>query len=168
MTSSFFGSKDLRARLLVLRRIFPLGILLFVLIYQAFSVLVLSNISPVVHYSVDVVAYGIIGPLAAWFTINWLAQQVQVREKALADKTRAEQEQHRAEQAARTFRKQAPPVLRKGYQQTEAAVARTREFGAGIAEQASPLIERAREVGAGIGESAQGLVDRAKSFRSAS
>lgn len=101
MTSSFFGSKDLRARLLVLRRIFPLGILVFVLIYQAISVLVLSNFSKVVHYSVDVVAYGIIGPLAAWFTINWLAQQVQVREKALADKTRAEQEQHRAEQAAR-------------------------------------------------------------------
>jgi len=57
-------------------------------------------------------------------------------------------------------------MLRKGYQQTEQAVARTREFGAGVAEQAGRAVERTREVGAGIGESTQGLVDRAKSFRS--
>jgi hypothetical protein len=57
-------------------------------------------------------------------------------------------------------------VLRKGYQQTEQAVARTREFGAGIAEQAGRVVERTREVGIGLGESTHGLVDRAKSFRS--
>jgi hypothetical protein len=56
-------------------------------------------------------------------------------------------------------------VLRKGYKQTEQAVARTREFGAGIAEQAGHVVERTREVGAGIGESTHGLVNRAKSFR---
>jgi hypothetical protein len=45
-------------------------------------------------------------------------------------------------------------------------VARTRELGSGIAEQAGRAVERTREVGAGLGESTQGLVERAKSFRS--
>jgi hypothetical protein len=74
----------------------------------------------------------------------------------------------RAEQAARTVRKQGPPMLRKGYHQTEQAVARTREFSAGIAEQAGRAVERTREVGAGIGETTHGLVERATSFRSVS
>ncbi len=100
MMSSFLASKDLRTRLLVLRRILPWGVFGIVLLYQAFSALILRNISEFSHYLVDIVAYGIIGPLAAWFTINWIVQQVNTSEDALEAKARAEQERLRAEEAA--------------------------------------------------------------------
>ena len=101
MTTSFLGSKELRARFSGMRRVLPFAVFAAVLVYQAISVFFLQNYSQVVHYLADLIAYGIIGPLAAWFTFNWITQQVEERERALAAKTRAEAEQKRAEEAAR-------------------------------------------------------------------
>src|SRR5512140_1728007 len=101
MTTSFLGTRELRMRLLQVRRVLPLGVFTAVLVYQAFSALVLRQISESLHYLIDIAAYGIIGPVAAWFTITWLIREVQERETAFAAKAVAESEQQRALEAAR-------------------------------------------------------------------
>lgn len=100
MRLSSAGMKDLHTRLAGLRRILPVAVFAAVLLYQAFSIFFLRHLSDLAHYVADLVAYGIIGPLASWFTINGLLQQVQERERAIAAKVHAEEEQRRAEQAA--------------------------------------------------------------------
>lgn len=101
MTLSFLGSKDLRTRLNELRRILPLAVFVAVLLYQAISIYFLGHLSDTLHYLADITAYGIVGPLASWYTINWLLRQVEARENAIAAKARAEEEQQRAIEAAR-------------------------------------------------------------------
>jgi hypothetical protein len=49
-------------------------------------------------------------------------------------------------------------VLRKGYKQTERAVARTRDIGTGISDQTGKVVERTRDIGAGLAETTQSLV----------
>lgn len=100
MTTSFLGSKELRTRLFTVRRILPFALFLAVVSYQAFSAFFLRGISVGLHYLADIVAYGLIGPLGAWFTMRWVVQQFEERESALAAKTRAEQEQQRALESA--------------------------------------------------------------------
>ncbi|MBI4787518.1 MAG: PAS domain S-box protein [Chloroflexi bacterium] len=101
MTTSFLGSKELRARFSVIRRVLPFAVFGAVLVYQAISVFFLRESSAVIHYLADLIAYGIIGPLAAWLAFDWITQQIEERERALAAKARAEAEQQRAEEAAR-------------------------------------------------------------------
>jgi PAS domain S-box-containing protein len=100
ITRSFLGSKDLRVRLSWLRRIFPFAVFATVLLYQAFSFFLLRDISEILHFFADLIAYGIIGPVAAWFTLYWISERVEERENALAAKSRAEAEQQRAIEAA--------------------------------------------------------------------
>ena len=54
---------------------------------------------------------------------------------------------NRAEQVARTVRKQGPAKLRAGYEQTEQAWSRTRDFGNEVGAQAGQVIERSRKAG---------------------
>lgn len=98
---SFLSSKDLRTRLIGVRRILPPGVLAVVLVYQAISMFFLRSLSAPIHYLADIVAYGLLGPLAAWFTVTWLIQEVDARDSAIADKERAEDEKRRATEAAR-------------------------------------------------------------------
>ncbi len=95
------STRDLRARLYWLRRVLPLAVFAGVLLYQTFSFFVIRGISEYSHYLIDLLAYGIIGPVASWFTINWISRQVEVREAALAAKAQAELDQQRAVEAAR-------------------------------------------------------------------
>jgi len=97
----FFASKDLRARLLWLRSILPIAVFAVVLLYQIFSLFFLEDVPEILHFVANLVAYGIIGPIAAWFTINWILQRVDERELALEAKTEAELEQQRAIEKAR-------------------------------------------------------------------
>lgn len=101
MTWSSFASKDLRARLAWLRNVLPFAVFLVVLLYEAFNLLFLRNISESVHFLFDLILYGTVGPITTWFTINWISQRVEESEKALAAKAQAEREQQRALQAAR-------------------------------------------------------------------
>ena len=101
MMTSFLASKDLRKRLLVLRRVLPFAVFVVVVVYQAFSAFVLGRISPWSHFLVDILAYGVIGPLTVWFSLSWVMNQIQVREEALTKMARAETERQRAEEAAR-------------------------------------------------------------------
>ncbi len=101
MMLSFLSSKDLHVRISGVRRFLPFAVFVFVLLYQFFSYFLLRNVNEILHYAADLTAYGIIGPVAAWFTLSWLAQQIQARETALADKARAESEQQRALEAVR-------------------------------------------------------------------
>ncbi len=96
MMLSFLNSRDLRVRVAGLRRVLPFAVFAVVLVFQAFSFLFLRNISDLLHFAADLIAYGIFGPLASWFTLNWLSQQIETRESALAAKVRAEVEQQRA------------------------------------------------------------------------
>ncbi len=98
---SFLSSKDLHARITGVRRVLPFAVFVFVLVYQLFSYFFLRNVNDLLHYAADLTAFGIIGPIASWFTLTWLAQQIQARENALADKVRAEREQQRALEAVR-------------------------------------------------------------------
>ena len=66
----------------------------------------------------------------------------------------------RAESAARTVRKQGPPILRRSVQRTEQAVEYTRGVGQGIAGQTSGAVARTREVGGSVVAGAQDLVGR--------
>ncbi len=61
----------------------------------------LRGISDLLHLLADLFAYGIVGPIASWYTLTWLGQQFQARENALAAKDRAESEQRRVQEAAR-------------------------------------------------------------------
>jgi len=101
MTRSFFGSKDLRARLAWLRRVLPLAVFLVVLVYEAVSFLFLHAISDFLHLLFDLLIYGTIGPVTIWFTVNWIAQRIEEADRALAAKEQAEREQQRALEAAR-------------------------------------------------------------------
>lgn len=100
MTRSLLGSKDLRARLSWLRRVLPLTIFAAVLLYQISDFFFLRDISEILHFSANLIAYGIIGPIALWFTINWISARLEERENALAAKARAEMERQRAIEAA--------------------------------------------------------------------
>ncbi len=95
-----FASRDLRARLLLLRRYLPIAVFAVVLLYQLFSLFFLHTGSEVIHFITDLIAYGLVGPLAAWFTINWIVQRVDERELALAAKDKAERERQRAQEIA--------------------------------------------------------------------
>ena len=97
----FFGSKDLRARLLWLRQVLPIAVFAAVLLYQILSLYFLRDVAEGFHFVADLVAYGIIGPVSVWFTLNWIAQRVEEREAALAAKAQAEKEQQRAVEIAR-------------------------------------------------------------------
>ncbi len=101
MKMSFLSSKDLSSRIAGVRRVLPFAVFAFVLLYQLFSFFFLRNINDLLHFSADLIAYGIIGPIASWFTLTWLSKQIQARENALADKARAESEQARALEAVR-------------------------------------------------------------------
>jgi PAS domain S-box-containing protein len=101
MMMSFLSSRDLHARIAGVRRVLPFAVFVFVLAYQLFSYFFLRNINDLLHFAADLIAYGIIGPVAAWYTLTWLSQQIQARENALADKARAESEQQRALEAVR-------------------------------------------------------------------
>jgi PAS domain S-box-containing protein len=97
----FIASRDLRVRLLWLRRVLPLAVFAVVLLYQILSFFFLRDLSDLLHFSANVIAYGIIGPVSVWFTINWIAQRVEEREAALSAKAQAEREQQRAIEKAR-------------------------------------------------------------------
>ena len=101
MTRSFFGSKDLRARLAWLRRVLPLAVFLAVLIYETFSFFFLRAFSDVLHLLANLLIFGTIGPVTIWFTVNWIAQRIEEADRALAAKEQAEREQQRALEAAR-------------------------------------------------------------------
>ncbi|MBI5033114.1 MAG: PAS domain S-box protein [Chloroflexi bacterium] len=100
MTLSFFASKDLRARLAWLRSVLPFAVFLGVLLYELSKFLFSPNLTENLHFFLDLVVYGTIGPVTIWFTINWISQRVEESEKALAAKAQAEREQERAVQAA--------------------------------------------------------------------
>ncbi len=97
----FLASKDLRARLLFLRRYLPIVVFAVVLTYQILSLYLLQDVSELLHFVANLIAYGIIGPVTVWFTINWIVQRVDEHEMALAAKEQAEAEQERAIELAR-------------------------------------------------------------------
>ena len=97
----FFASKDLRTRLLWLRRIVPIAVFVFVLLYQLFSLLLLRDVSELLHIISNVVAYGVLGPVTVWFTITWILQRVDEHNAALEAKANAERERQRALEKAR-------------------------------------------------------------------
>ncbi len=101
MTWAVFASKDLRALLARLRRILPLGIFALVALYEAFAYFFLGPDSDYVHLLGDVFAFGIIGPVAIWFTLNWIIHQVEARERAIEEKAAAEDARQQAMQSAR-------------------------------------------------------------------
>ncbi len=97
----FLASKDLRARLLWLRRYLPIAVFAMVLVYQVLSLFLLRDVSDILHFFADLTAYGVLGPLAAWFTIDWIIQRVDERELAVAAKAQAETQRQRAIEMAR-------------------------------------------------------------------
>jgi PAS domain S-box-containing protein len=101
MMKWYLVSKDLRARLLWLRGYLPIFIFTAVLVYQIFSHFFLLGVPDILRFSADLFAYGIIGPVTVWFTINWILHRVDERENAIAAKTQAEREQQRAIEIAR-------------------------------------------------------------------
>ena len=101
MTGSFFSARDLRARLGGLRRVLPVAIFVAVALYQILSISILRNLPDLLQLFLSLVVYGVIGPIAAWFTLTWIAQRVEEYERAMAAKTQAEQEHARALEAAR-------------------------------------------------------------------
>jgi PAS domain S-box-containing protein len=101
MTRSFFGSKDLRARLAWIRRVLPIAVFLAVLAYEALSFSVLRGFSDWFRLLSDLLIYGTIGPLTIWFTVNWIAQRLAEADRAFAAKEQAEREQQRALEAVR-------------------------------------------------------------------
>ena len=96
-----FSSKDLRARLVWLRRAVPIAVFVVVLLYQLFSLFLLRNVSELLHLAVDLIAYGLIGPAACWFTIDWILKNVDEREAARVAKAQAERAQQDAIEKAR-------------------------------------------------------------------
>lgn len=97
----YFVTKDLRARLLWLRGYLPILIFAAVLVYQIFAHFFLLGVPVIVRFAIDLLAYGIIGPVTVWFTINWILHRIEERENALAAKNQAEKEQQRAVELAR-------------------------------------------------------------------
>jgi PAS domain S-box-containing protein len=96
---SFFASKDLRSRLYRLRYFLPFALFATVLAYQIFSSNVLDQFSRSLHLVFDLIAYGIIGPVASWFTLSWIITKVEESDRARVDKAQAEKEQQRAIEA---------------------------------------------------------------------
>jgi len=68
----------------------------------------------------------------------------------------------RAEQAARSVRKQGPPLLRQGVQRTGKAVERARTASQEIANQAGRAVEYTRAAGSSVAEGTQDLLERAQ------
>ena len=101
MTRSFFGSKDLQARLAWIRRVLPVAVFLSVLVYETFSFFFLRTFSDFFHLLSDLLIYGTIGPVTIWFTVNWIARRIEAADHALAAKEQAEREQQRVVEAAR-------------------------------------------------------------------
>ena len=97
----FFASNDLRTRLIWLRRIVPIAVFVFVLFYQLFSLLLLRDVSELLHIISDLVAYGVLGPVTVWFTIDWIMQRVDEHNAALEAKAKAERERQNALELAR-------------------------------------------------------------------
>jgi PAS domain S-box-containing protein len=101
MTRSFFGSKDLRARLVLIRGVLPGAVFFAVLVYEIFGFFFLRTVSDTFHFWSDLFIYGTIGPITIWFTVNWITQRITATDRALAAKEQAEREQERAIEAAR-------------------------------------------------------------------
>ncbi|MEW5718997.1 MAG: PAS domain-containing sensor histidine kinase [Chloroflexota bacterium] len=101
MTRSFFGSKDLRTRLLWIRRVLPIAVFLAVLVYEILGLFFLRTISDLLRVLFDLLIFGTIGPVTIWLTVNWIARRIEEADRALAAKGQAEREHQRAVEAAR-------------------------------------------------------------------
>jgi len=101
MTWNRLGARDLRTLLARLRRTLPLAILAAVVVYQVFSFILIRNVSDVLDLWADLVAFGILGPVVIWYTLRWISDQVELRERVITEKETIEQERQRAIEAAR-------------------------------------------------------------------
>jgi len=101
MTWNRLGARDLRALLAGLRRTLPLAIFAAVVVYQVFSFFLIRNVSDVLDLFADVIAFGMLGPVIIWYTLRWISDQVEVRERVIAENEALERERQRAIEAAR-------------------------------------------------------------------
>ncbi len=101
MTWTRLDSRDLRPLLARLRRILPLAVFAVVAAYQVLSYFLIRSVSDLLDLLADVIAFGIVGPVVIWFTLRWISDQVELRERALAEKDAVEQDRQHALEAAR-------------------------------------------------------------------
>jgi PAS domain S-box-containing protein len=97
---SFFTS-DLRALMTRVSRIFPLVVFGAVALYELLAFAFLRRISDTLNLLVDLVVFGILGPVVIWFTLRWITTQVEISDHARAAQAAAEAERQRALEAAR-------------------------------------------------------------------
>ncbi|MBI5304954.1 MAG: PAS domain-containing sensor histidine kinase [Chloroflexi bacterium] len=101
MTWARFASRDLRTLLAQLRRWLPLATFAAVVAYQLVNFSLIRNVSAALDLFMDIIAFGVLGPVVIWFTLRWISDQVDERERVLVEKESVEEERQRAMQAAR-------------------------------------------------------------------
>ena len=82
-------------------RIFPLVVFGAVALYELLAFAFLRRISDTLNLLVDLVVFGILGPVVIWFTLRWITTQVEISDHARAAQAAAEAERQRALEAAR-------------------------------------------------------------------
>jgi signal transduction histidine kinase len=80
----------------LLRRLLPPLILAVVVLYQLFVVRRIHELGAVYHYTVEILFYGLVGPIVTWGVLTWIERQLREKEQAEA---RAAEEKRRREHA---------------------------------------------------------------------
>lgn len=110
---SFFQQAP-REQVAVLRRFLPWAILGLVMLYQLLLVRHLHDFGVVYHYGVEILFYGLVGPIATWSVLAWIERQLKAKEDAQA---RAQREGRRREGAVREERARIAREIHEGVSQ---------------------------------------------------
>ncbi len=78
--------RSLSARVYGLAQIIPVGILAVVTFYEVSAHLILETKVHPLMFAFETIVFGLIGPAFTWATMNWVAHEIQQRERAEGEK----------------------------------------------------------------------------------
>jgi len=103
-----------REQVAFFRLILPPAIFAVVVLYQLFFVRSVHELGLSYHFAVEILFYGLLGPLVTWGVLAWIERQLLAKERA---EEQAEEERRRRERAVREERARIAREIHEGVAQ---------------------------------------------------
>ena len=109
-----FLQRSPREQVAFFRLLLPVTIFVIVVLYQLFLVRGVHDLGLPYHFGVEILFYGLAGPVVTWGVLTWIERQLAAKERAEA---RAEEERRRRERAVREERARIAREIHEGVAQ---------------------------------------------------
>ena len=73
-------SRPLSERIALMQQLIPLTLLCFVMLYEVTLHLLFPRAGPPILLAIEVLVFGIVGPMAVWLTLYWIQGEIRARE----------------------------------------------------------------------------------------